>query len=69
MCQASIEPIVSAQALLMNEYDVTSETALGLLVWVATADAVTVLEVALNICHNARTEHPNLEQTVLSATA
>lgn len=69
MCQASIDVIVSAQAVLMNEHSVTSETALGLLVWAATASNVTVLEVALNIRDTAPVEHLNLDGALLCATA
>ncbi len=50
MYQPSIRLIVTAQRILMAEHDVTSETALGLLVWTATDHGVTVLEVASQIC-------------------
>jgi hypothetical protein len=69
MCQSSLDTIISAQARLMNEHDVSSETALGLLVWAATASGVTVLEVALDICDAAPVRQPNLDRALLCATA
>ncbi len=50
MPASSLDAIVNAQSILMQEHDVSSETALGLLVWAATDRGVTVLEVALSIC-------------------
>ncbi|KQV76112.1 hypothetical protein ASC61_14475 [Aeromicrobium sp. Root344] len=50
MHASSLDAIVNAQSILMQEHDVSSETALGLLVWAATDRGVTVLEVALSIC-------------------
>ncbi|MBC7630335.1 ANTAR domain-containing protein [Aeromicrobium sp.] len=69
MCQTSVDVIIQAQAALMTEHDVTSETALGLLVWAATDGGVTVLEVALTICEAAPDEHLHLGGAVLCATA
>jgi AmiR/NasT family two-component response regulator len=66
MCQPSIDVIVTAQRILMNEHAVTSETALGLLVWAATDHGVTVLEVARTICDNAS---PQVDEPLLYATA
>lgn len=48
--QTAIDIIVRAQALLMDQHDVTSETALGLLVWAATDRDTTVVDVARSIC-------------------
>jgi len=53
MSQASMDVIVTAQTMLMAEHDVSSETALGLLVWTATERGVTVLDVAHAICHSS----------------
>jgi len=50
MHASSLDAIVNAQSILMQKHDVSSETALGLLVWAATDRGVTVLEVALSIC-------------------
>ncbi|MEJ7634736.1 ANTAR domain-containing protein [Aeromicrobium sp.] len=69
MHQTSVEVIIRAQRMLMHEHDVSSETALGLLVWAATDRGVTVLEVADNICGTASHEHPNLGEVGSYATA
>lgn len=69
MCQASIDTIITAQHALMTEHDVTSETALGLLVWAATSRGVTVLEVAHTICHGAVATAGRDEGSAFSATA
>lgn len=53
MGQTSIEAIIEAQSVLMTQHNVTSETALSLLVWAATDRDVTVLDVALTICGTA----------------
>ncbi len=63
MGQSSIDMIVEAQTMLMTLHGVTSETALGLLVWAATDRGVTVLEVALSICADA----PPAERDLRSA--
>ncbi|KAA1380794.1 ANTAR domain-containing protein [Aeromicrobium fastidiosum] len=49
MSQPAIDTIVRAQKTLMDQHDVTSETALGLLVWAATDRGATVLDVAQSI--------------------
>ena len=49
MSQPAIDTIVRAQQTLMDQHDVTSETALGLLVWAATDRGATVLDVAQSI--------------------
>ena len=50
MTSSSMATILQAQTLLMAEHDVTSETALGLLVWESDRRSVTVAEVASGIC-------------------
>ena len=50
MTSSSRATILQAQSLLMGEHDVTSETALGLLVWESDRRGVTVAEVAAGIC-------------------
>jgi len=50
MWEGKMDVVLRAQSRLMSLYDVTSEAALGLLVWAATDDGVTVLEVASSIC-------------------
>jgi hypothetical protein len=69
MCQSSLDTIISAQARLMNEHDVSSQTALGLLVWAATASGVTVLEVALDICDATPVQQPNLDRALLATAS
>lgn len=65
--QSAIDTIVRAQTTLMDEHDVTSETALGLLVWAATDRGTTVLVVAESIC--ARPSHSHGQVSDLPATA
>ncbi len=50
MTSSSMATILRAQTLLMTEHDVTSETALGLLVWESDRRGVTVAEIASGIC-------------------
>jgi AmiR/NasT family two-component response regulator len=54
MPRPGLDAIVQAQQTLMTEHDVTSETALSLLVWAATDRGTTVLDVALTICEASR---------------
>ncbi len=68
MSQASIDIIIRAQKALMIEHSVTSETALGLLVWTATERGATVLDVALTICGAATSRHDEHDGS-LHATA
>ncbi len=56
MCEDRIAIVIRAQSVLMDLYEVTSEAALSLLVWAATDDGVTVLEVASSICRQADAE-------------
>ncbi len=58
MSEDRMHAIVRAQSVLVDMYGVTSETALGLLVWAATDDGVTVLEVATSICNQALINSP-----------
>jgi AmiR/NasT family two-component response regulator len=50
MTTSSMATILRAQSLLMDEHDVTSETALGLLVWESDRRGETVAQVASGIC-------------------
>ncbi|MBD8606609.1 ANTAR domain-containing protein [Aeromicrobium sp. CFBP 8757] len=50
MTTSSMATILQAQSLLMAEHDVTSETALGLLVWESDRRSVTVADVATGVC-------------------
>jgi hypothetical protein len=50
MTSSSMATILQAQSLLMAEHDVTSETALGLLVWESDRRGATVAEVASGVC-------------------
>ncbi|MCL8252550.1 ANTAR domain-containing protein [Aeromicrobium fastidiosum] len=50
MTTSSMATILQAQSLLMAEHDVTSETALGLLVWESDRRSATVADVATGVC-------------------
>jgi hypothetical protein len=50
MTSSSMATILQAQSLLMSEHEVTSETALGLLVWESDRRGVTVAQVATGVC-------------------
>lgn len=56
MRETGISTVLRAQSLLMTLHGVSSETALSLLVWAATDDDVTVLDVATSICRQADVE-------------
>jgi AmiR/NasT family two-component response regulator len=61
--------ILQAQTLLMAEHDVTSETALGLLVWESDRRSVTVAEVASGICAALTAGRASDVEGLLRATA
>ena len=69
MCESGIEVIVRAQTTLMHDHDVTSETALGLLVWAATDRGVTVLDVASTICADGTHADPRMAASPCHASA
>ena len=50
MSTSNMPAILQAQSMLMATHEVTSETALGLLVWAADRRGVTVAEAAAHVC-------------------
>ena len=50
MSTSNMPAILQAQSMLMATHQVTSETALGLLVWAADRRGVTVAEAAAHVC-------------------